>query len=158
MLVSLSLRSQVTVSRQVIGAAGSSSSVSFGTLSHTTGEAVVSSESSSSFTLTQGFQQPVYSIGASPINFDINNAFSPDGDGINDIWFIRGISAFGENEVTIYNRWGDEVQSFRNYNNADVAWDGTYKNGEPATNGTYFYVIEFPDENQQVTGWLQITK
>ncbi len=158
LFVSLKAQSQVTLSRQVIGATGTSHSTSFGTLSHTVGEAVVSSETSTSYTLNQGFQQPVYSIGASPINFNVVNAFSPNGDGVNDIWFIQGISAYGSNVVTIYNRWGDEIQSFQDYNNTDVSWDGNNKNGSPVTSGTYFYVIEFPDENQQISGWLQITK
>jgi gliding motility-associated-like protein len=148
---------QNSVSRQVIGSVTGSSNMSFGVISYSVGEAVVSSESSNSYDLNQGFQQAVYAIGASPIDFETSNAFSPNGDGLNDIWVIRGIDSFGSNTVRIFNRWGDEVRSFDDYNNADVSWDGTYTAGSKVPTGTYFYVIELPDNNRQITGWIQIT-
>lgn len=148
---------QTSVSRQVIGSVTGSTNMSFGTISYSVGEAVISTESSSSYTLTQGFQQTAYSINATPIDFETTNAFSPNGDGLNDLWFIKGISSFGNNTVKIFNRWGNEIRSFDNYDNATVAWDGTYTDGTLAPTGTYFYVIEFPDNKQQVSGWVQIT-
>ncbi len=148
---------QNTVSRQVIGSIAGSGNMSFGVISYSAGEAVVSAASSSSYDLNQGFQQPVYSIGASPIDFETSNAFSPNGDGLNDTWVIRGIDSFGSNTVRIFNRWGDEVISFEDYNNLDVSWDGNYATGSKVPTGTYFYVIELPDNNRQISGWLQIT-
>lgn len=156
-LITVVSHSQTTISRQVIGSITGSVNASFGVISYSAGEAVVSAASSNSYDLNQGFQQPVYSIGASPIDFETSNAFSPNGDGLNDTWIIRGIDSFGTNTVRIFNRWGDEVISFEDYNNADVSWDGTYAAGSKVPTGTYFYVIELPDNNRQISGWLQIT-
>ena len=73
------------------------------------------------------------------------NGFSPDGDGKNDVWFIKGLPK--ENTVTIYNRWGNKVYQKSEYDNT---WAG-YPNvaGTLGTNrlsqGTYYYIIEFKD-------------
>ena len=39
----------------------------------------------------------------------IPNGFSPNNDGINDIWVIRGIEAYPKNKVRVYNRWNNRV-------------------------------------------------
>ncbi len=93
-------------------------------------------------------------------NSDITvNAFSPDGDGVND-YFILDIPSIlkYDNNVTIFNRWGDEIGSFQNYNNADVVWDGKTQSGEYVTNGTFFYVIEVPELNIKESGWIQVVR
>lgn len=84
------------------------------------------------------------------------SAFSPNGDGQNDTWVIPGIQNYPENEVTIYNRWGDVIGDFENYNNFDVSWDGT-NNGEELPTGTYFYTIEFSNELKS-QGWIKLLK
>lgn len=72
--------------------------------------------------------------------------FSPDGDGINDLWLIQGIEAFPDNEVKIFNRWGNLVFNTRNYNNNNIAWRGesdgrgsAAERNTPET--TFFYII-----------------
>jgi len=85
------------------------------------------------------------------------NAFSPDRDGVNDNWIIDAIFNHPDNIVTIFNRWGDKLVSFDDYDNVTVVWDGTYK-GEVLPSGTYFYVIEYLDINSQVSGWVQLTR
>lgn len=85
------------------------------------------------------------------------NAFSPDNDGVNDTWIIDAIIAHPDNIVTIYNRWGDKLVSFDDYDNVNVVWDGKYK-GEILPSGTYFYVVEYLDIQMQVSGWLQLTR
>ncbi len=87
---------------------------------------------------------------------DVPNAFSPDGDGVNDLWIIDGIEST-KNVVTIFNRWGDEIGAFVNYDNASSVWDGTSLNGQPLPTGTYFYVIKI-DETAAERGWVQIVK
>ncbi|MBL4625344.1 MAG: gliding motility-associated C-terminal domain-containing protein, partial [Flavobacteriales bacterium] len=84
------------------------------------------------------------------------NAFSPDGDGTNDFWIIRGIE-FTDNKVTIFNRWGDYIGEFENYDNSSVVWDGTNGNGEPLPTGTYFYVLEIDGEITE-RDWIQIVR
>lgn len=89
-----------------------------------------------------------------------NNVFSPDGDQVNDN-FVIGIDhllADNENTVTIFNRWGDEINNYSNYNNGDVSWDGTNKSGVFVTNGTYYYVIEIPAINYSSSGWVQVIR
>jgi gliding motility-associated-like protein len=66
------------------------------------------------------------------------NTFTPNGDGINDIFrpFIyRYIATI---ECFIYDRWGNLIHTSRDLNNL---WDGTYR-GQPAPEGTYFYLIQ----------------
>jgi hypothetical protein len=54
----------------------------------------------------------------------IPNGISPNGDGKNDTWIIGLITKFPDNEVEVYNRWGEQLYYKRNYDNT---WDGTYK-------------------------------
>jgi gliding motility-associated-like protein len=93
---------------------------------------------------------------ASLSNLDPPNAFSPDGDGTNDSWIIQGIE-FTDNKVTIFNRWGDNIGEFENYDNSSVVWSGTNKSGELLPTGTYFYVIEI-DGVITKRDWIQIVR
>ena len=84
------------------------------------------------------------------------SGFSPNGDGVNDVWVISGLD-MSLNKVSIYDRWGNEIWAENNYNNTSVAWNGKNKNGEELTVGTYFYMIEV-DGKDPVRGWVEITK
>ncbi len=86
---------------------------------------------------------------------DIFNAFSPNGDGVNDIWPIRGIENFPANEVKIFNLWGDKIREFKGYNNENIMWDGTNDKGNLVPGGTYYYVISLTG-NKSYTGWIHI--
>lgn len=68
------------------------------------------------------------------------NRFSPNGDGINDLFVILGIENVEKNRATVYNRWGNIVFKKENYRN-QRGWDGTW-GGEELPDGTYFYTIE----------------
>jgi len=63
----------------------------------------------------------------------IPNVFTPNGDGVNDYFFIPGLDTYSENEITIINRWGNVVYEKKNYQGD---WTG---NGLPE--GTYYYVL-----------------
>jgi gliding motility-associated-like protein len=85
---------------------------------------------------------------------NIPNAFTPNGDGLNDIFYIMG----GQDikiikEFSIFNRWGQPVFSKTNIqaNDSGSGWNGLV-NGKPAPAGAYVYiaVIEFSDGSQQV--------
>jgi gliding motility-associated-like protein len=86
---------------------------------------------------------------------EIYNALSPNGDGVNDKWIIDGIEKFPNNEVFIYNRWGDVIRQFRNYDNESVVWNGTGEKDEKLIDGTYYYVLKLADI-KSYTGWVQI--
>jgi gliding motility-associated-like protein len=67
----------------------------------------------------------------------VPNAFTPDGDGIND-FFAKGF------DLKIINQWGQEL-----YSGPD-GWDGTFK-GKQVSSGTYYYIITEHDENNNTT-------
>lgn len=72
------------------------------------------------------------------------NAFSPNGDGNNDLWTIENINLpeFTESEVKIFNRWGQKVHEFDNYDNVNSVWNGNTESGDALPSGTYFYIAE----------------
>ena len=79
------------------------------------------------------------------------NGFSPNGDGVNDFFKVKGIAQYPNNKISIFNRWGTEVFSQRGYKNA---WDGTWNNTK-LPDGTYFYVLQ-DGEGKKYTGYIQI--
>jgi gliding motility-associated-like protein len=79
----------------------------------------------------------------------IPNVFSPNGDGLNDFFFVEGITGTN-NTVKIFNRWGRIVFEARNYNNN---W-----NGGEVSDGTYFYEIIVEGVDKPYTGHLTILK
>lgn len=72
---------------------------------------------------------------------------TPNGDGNNDVWFIKPVILPGESyEVMVYNRWGDEVYSNSNYAND---WGGTY-DGNPLPEGAYYYIVKNNNQSTDV--------
>ncbi len=68
----------------------------------------------------------------------VPNAFTPNGDNLNDIFFVDG-SITADFEIDIFNRWGELI--FHSDNRSE-AWDGTYK-GNPVQEGFYNYLIKY---------------
>jgi gliding motility-associated-like protein len=89
-------------------------------------------------------------------SMEIFNAFSPNGDGVNDWWNIPMTECYSDNEVIIVNRWGNEVWRGKNYNNRDVRWDGKNLNGMDCTDGTYYYIIT--SNNTEFKGWVLVKR
>ncbi len=69
----------------------------------------------------------------------IPNAFTPNGDGINDIFRVTG-SEECLIEMSIYDRWGNLLHTTQT---APFIWDGRVRNGELASEGAYVYVLRF---------------
>ena len=67
------------------------------------------------------------------------NGFTPNGDGINDLWLITNGNCLSSAKVQVFNRYGAKVFEDKDYKNN---WNGTY-NGKPLPDGTYYYVISF---------------
>lgn len=89
------------------------------------------------------------------------NALSPNGDGKNDFFFIQYIDLLPgtrNNTVTIYNRWGDEVFAVQNYDNVTHVFRGLSKNGGALPSGTYFYKINFSDNNTSMSGFISLKR
>jgi gliding motility-associated-like protein len=76
------------------------------------------------------------------------NAFSPNGDGLNDFFEVDFIEFYPNNVVFIFNRWGKKVYEKSAYNNE---WDG---GGLPS--GTYFYTIDPGDGTEMLKGFLTL--
>jgi len=156
--------SQFADTRYAIGSAGRSVTTGDGmTYMFNIGEPAVTT-ASPGLIITQGFEQPPYARDAAPTppvdtpqSISVN-AFSPDGDGVNDGWVIPELSDFPDNEVTIMNRWGDMIWSAQNYDNVDIIWNGTNTKNEKVANGTYFYVIKINNLPRSFSGWVQVTK
>ncbi len=82
----------------------------------------------------------------------IPNAFTPNGDGVNDEWVIENMDIFPLIEIRIYNRWG-QLLYYNRENNGP--WDGRYNNKYvPA--GSYIYVIKTYTKAEPVTGTLSV--
>ena len=70
--------------------------------------------------------------------FKIPDGFSPNGDGINDVFEIQGLEGYNTVSIKIFNRWGAVVYESGHYGR------GRYWDGGNNTDGTYFYVLEIP--------------
>jgi len=68
------------------------------------------------------------------------NGFSPNNDGINDVFTIKNIESYPDNNVLIYNRWGNQIFQKESYTNEE-GWNGMFGEGL-SPDGVYFYVVK----------------
>jgi gliding motility-associated-like protein len=92
--------------------------------------------------------------------FSIPEAFSPNGDGINDVFVIKGIDRFKGNQFVVFNRWGNQVFKSAPYDNE---WDGSTKQdvqlgGNELPVGTYFYVLDLGDGSKPYQGYIYLNR
>jgi gliding motility-associated-like protein len=88
----------------------------------------------------------------------IPSGFSPNGDGIADLWVIKGLDYYPGNKVTIFNRWGNALFQAAPYLNdwgGQVTAPGALPGELPA--GTYFYQVEIGDGDIR-TGYIQLNR
>lgn len=86
----------------------------------------------------------------------IPNAFTPNNDGLNDVFDIQG-SNIQQRTITIYNRWGELIYEGDKNN---VGWNGTYKE-EESIPGIYVYIFKVTDKlgkNQTIKGTVQLLR
>ena len=95
------------------------------------------------------------------------NGVSINGSDKNNHFHIAGIEAYPDNTVRIYNRWGVKVFEVQHYDNVRNVFKGisegrvTVEAADKLPQGTYYYVIEYVDENNQkqtMVGWLYLKK
>ncbi len=90
-------------------------------------------------------------------NIIVTNTFSPNGDGVNDTWYIQGLTNYPNNEVKIYSRWGQLVYEARNFGE-QKAWDGRV-GGAQLQESVYFYILELNDEDStQIKGSITLLR
>ena len=102
------------------------------------------------------FQDPDECI----VDLFVPEGFSPNNDGINDYFVIRGIENYPNNKIKILNRWGNTVFETIGYSND---WDGRNTKGVSVGNdelpeGTYFYILELGESNKVVKGYIYLKR
>ncbi|MFT4600079.1 MAG: gliding motility-associated-like protein, partial [Arenicella sp.] len=95
-----------------------------------------------------------------PLAVITSNAFSPNGDGMNDFFVLLNIERYPDNILTVMNRWGDVVYEKAAYNNE---WDGTPNKGlvlygGAVPEGSYFYVLNLGKDQGKITGFIVINR
>jgi gliding motility-associated-like protein len=141
-------------------------------------------EPESGFTGTVEFNYSVNDVNGNPSNIAsitisvqsslpegvvVPNAFSPNGDGLNDQFVIEGAENL-DVALYVYNRWGNIVYSNSNYKNS---WEGNTSNVQDPGNatkislgtsdsklpdGTYFYIVEFADQSKRYSGFVELRR
>jgi gliding motility-associated-like protein len=92
---------------------------------------------------------------ADPIEPEIPEAFTPNGNNINEYFVIGNLENFEQRQLNIYNRYGNSVYSSDNYQND---WDGTRSdNGQALPDATYYYVLKL-SENDIRKGFVYINR
>jgi gliding motility-associated-like protein len=87
---------------------------------------------------------------------DIPNVFSPNGDGVHDLWIIDKIDQYPNCVVEVYNRYGTKLFERKGYNSSN-AWDGTNK-GAPLPVGPYYYIVRLGDNSKARAGVVSIVR
>lgn len=84
-------------------------------------------------------------------NVFVPNTFSPNGDGNNDVFYVRGRGLDRVKSLRIFNRWGEVVFEQQNFpvNNPMYGWDGKYKGNKPVPD-VYVYQVEIFCDNSQI--------
>jgi len=90
-----------------------------------------------------------------PLDLAMPTGFSPNSDGRNDLFEIRGIDAYPDNEVTIFNRWGNIVYNTTGYNNT---WSGVSNQGNDLPDGTYFVVVTINSEEITLNNYVDLRR
>ena len=95
-----------------------------------------------------------------PTDFFIPDGYSPNGDGTNDLFVIRGIVNYPTNTFVIFNRWGNKVFEASPYLNN---WDGSSMfglrvGGDELPIGTYFYVLDLKDGSPVFKGTIYLNR
>jgi gliding motility-associated-like protein len=92
-----------------------------------------------------------------PSKLEIPNVFTPNGDGSNDVFFLK-VANLTEVNAIIFDRWGNKVYEV-NSSTGNIAWDGKSLQGRECPAGTYFYVIKAngrDDKNYEQKGNVSI--
>jgi gliding motility-associated-like protein len=84
-------------------------------------------------------------------NWFLPNTFSPNNDGANDVFYVRGKGLHRIHALRIFNRWGQAIFEKRDFSANDPAagWDGTF-NGKPVDMDVYVYIIEVICDNSSI--------
>jgi gliding motility-associated-like protein len=82
-----------------------------------------------------------------PSKLEVPNVFTPNGDGANDIFFVRSANLTNIT-AQIFDRWGNKIYEL-NTDKGNIAWDGKNQQGKEVPDGTYFYTIKATGKDGQ---------
>ena len=85
-----------------------------------------------------------------PAEIKVPNIITSNDDGVNDFLEFEFLQFYPNNELTIWNRWGNVVYKKSGYQND---W-----NGNDVSEGTYFFILKNIDKNETHSGFFQIVK
>jgi len=91
------------------------------------------------------------------IDFYVPEGFSPNGDGINDTFYVPDFSTYQGITITIVDSWGNMIYQKANYENdwAGIANKGSFK-GQLVPAGTYYYIFKIKGVDKQITGYVYV--
>ncbi|MDF1673696.1 MAG: HYR domain-containing protein, partial [Vicingaceae bacterium] len=91
-----------------------------------------------------------------PYILEMPTGYSPNYDGSNDFFVIRGVEGYPDNKITVFNRWGNIVYEAEGYQNE---WDGKNMDSNDLPDGTYFVIFTaFSDEDITLKGYVEIRR
>lgn len=125
----------------------------------------VSYVSTGSCTATKELVQDVETVSCGEVLgaefcLEVFNEFSPNADGFNDFFEIECITDY-DNTIQVYNRNGNlvfETQNYQNDWNGVANVNGVLGAGKPLPAGTYYYVVNIPELERDLVGWLQLAR
>ena len=97
-----------------------------------------------------------FTVKVNEIPIKIYNAFTPNGDGINDTWHIENIENYPDNSVEVYNRSGNLVYKAKGYHHAE--WDGNYTDNKKVPGGAYYYIISIGKNYRSIHGEITVLR
>ncbi len=90
------------------------------------------------------------------LDMEIPTGFSPNNDGINDQFVIKGLNLSDQNELIVFNKWGRVIYSSNNYQNN---WGGYNQQNKELVEDTYFYVLKVKGEiSSEKSGFIVIKR
>ncbi|MDB5126645.1 gliding motility-associated C-terminal domain-containing protein [Mucilaginibacter sp.] len=84
----------------------------------------------------------------------IPSTFTPNNDGVNDIWNIEALETYPQGTITVFTRNGKQVFQSKGYGKP---WDGKL-NGTLLPTGTYYYVIDLKNDTPNLSGWVLLVR
>ncbi len=123
----------------------------------------VTPQTNTTYSLTYEDSNACISFTNTTINVDLNcnttgvfNGITPNNDGLNDFFYINNIENFPKNQVSIYNRWGQQVFNTYNYNNTNNYWPKKTEANQ-LVSSTYFFIIIYGDGKVK-KDWIEVLK
>lgn len=90
-----------------------------------------------------------------PNDIEMPTGYTPNRDGHNDTFVIHGLEAYPQNQLLVFNRWGNLVYDRINYTND---WAGENMQGDHLPNGTYFVILRLNSAETNLQGYVDLRR